>query len=61
VEGIVIGLPRRGNARDSIRVHREFDSKETDFSEPHEAKHSEQRISTVRGIKIDQSEESENA
>jgi hypothetical protein len=41
------------NARDSIRVNREFDSNETDEMDSHPAKHFEQRISTFRGITID--------
>jgi hypothetical protein len=41
------------NADDSIRVNREFDSNESDESDSQCEKHDEQRISTLRGIKID--------
>jgi hypothetical protein len=41
------------NASDSIRVKREFSSNETDSSDLHKRKQSEQRISTLRGIKIE--------
>jgi hypothetical protein len=41
------------NAPDSIRDNRESDSNETDVSEGHPAKHFEQRIWQLRGIKID--------
>jgi hypothetical protein len=41
------------NTRDSIRDNREFDSNEADKSDLDQEKHPEQRISTVRGIKID--------
>jgi hypothetical protein len=40
------------NARDSIRVNREFDSNEMDQSDWHEEKHDEQRISIWLGISI---------
>jgi hypothetical protein len=41
------------NALDSIRVKREFDSNLIDESEVQFEKHSDPRISTLRGIKID--------
>jgi hypothetical protein len=44
-----------------IRVNRESDSNEIDESYRHDQKHSEQRISTFRGIMIDWSDDDENA
>jgi hypothetical protein len=41
------------HARDSIRVNRESDSNEIDESDSQMKKHSEPRISTLRGIRID--------
>jgi hypothetical protein len=41
------------NADDSIRVNREFDSNEIDANDSQYEKQDEQRISTLRGIKID--------
>jgi hypothetical protein len=41
------------NAADSIRVKCEFDSNVIDESDLHRIKHSDPRISTFRGIKID--------
>jgi hypothetical protein len=46
------------NAKDWIRVNREFDSNEMD--ENSELKHASPKISTLRGIKIDSNEENEN-
>jgi hypothetical protein len=56
----MIGLVRPGNAFDSMRFTRESDSNETDSSDLQSKKHSEPIISTLRGIKIDRSEEPEN-
>jgi hypothetical protein len=54
VRGITIERSEQSeNALDSIRVNREFDSNETDKSDVHEEKHSEQRIWQLRGIAID--------
>jgi hypothetical protein len=44
-----------------MRVNREFDSNKSDESDVQYEKHDEQRISTLRGIKIDSSDEPENA
>jgi hypothetical protein len=44
-------------ARASIRFNAEFDSNEIDESGSDAEKHDEQRISTLRGITIDSSEE----
>jgi hypothetical protein len=41
------------NADGSIRFNLDFDSNEIDESDSHDEKHSEQRISTLRGITID--------
>jgi hypothetical protein len=41
------------NAFESIRVNREFDSKEIDVSDSQNTKQDEPRISTPRGIIID--------
>jgi hypothetical protein len=41
------------NACDSIRVNRDPTSNAMDQSDLHEEKHAEQRISQVRGIKIE--------
>jgi hypothetical protein len=41
------------HASNPIRVHREFDSNETDKSDRHEEKHFEQRISTLDGMTIE--------
>jgi hypothetical protein len=41
------------NAFESIRVNRDSDSNEIDESDLQHEKHSEQRISTLRGIMID--------
>jgi hypothetical protein len=41
------------NACDSIRINREFEPNEIDESNLQNEKHSKQRISTLRGIKID--------
>jgi hypothetical protein len=49
------------NASDSIRVKCEFDSNVIDECDSQYEKHFEQRISTLRGIKIDSSDENENA
>jgi hypothetical protein len=49
------------SARASIRFDFEFDSNESDESDVHCQKHLEQRISTLREITIDWSEEFENA
>jgi uncharacterized SAM-dependent methyltransferase len=46
---------------DSIRVESEFDSNVIDESEKQFEKHFDPRISTLRGIKIDSSDEYENA
>jgi hypothetical protein len=51
--------PRK--ARDSIRFNREFDSIEIDESNLHDEKHDEQWLSTLSGIKLDWSDEFENA
>jgi hypothetical protein len=44
-----------------IRVNREHDSKETNLSDLHAAKHFEQKIWTLRGIKMEGSVHHENA
>jgi hypothetical protein len=49
------------SARASIRFNAKYDSNKIDESDSHDWKHDEQRISPLRGIKIDCSEESENA
>jgi hypothetical protein len=49
------------NASDSIRVNREFDSNEIDESDLQFEKHEEPKISTLRVINIDWSDEYENA
>jgi hypothetical protein len=41
------------NADDSMRANRESDSNEIEASDSQDEKHSEQRISTFRGIMID--------
>jgi hypothetical protein len=41
------------NIADSIRINREFDSNESDESDPQPEKHDDPRISTFRGISID--------
>jgi hypothetical protein len=46
------------NANDSIRVNREFDSNLIDESDLQYEKHSDPRISTFLGIKIDWSDDS---
>jgi hypothetical protein len=45
------------NSFDSIRINREFDSNVIDESDVHCKKHSDPRIPTFRGIKIDWSDE----
>jgi hypothetical protein len=45
----------------TLRVNSEFDSNVTDESDLQFDKHSEPRISTFRGIKIDSSDDHENA
>jgi hypothetical protein len=45
----------------TLRVHCEFDSNEIDESDLHCEKHCDPRILTLRGIKIDRSDEDENA
>jgi hypothetical protein len=47
------GSEEFAHASDSIRVNREFDLNVTSLSDPHSEKHSERKISTFRGIKID--------
>jgi hypothetical protein len=44
-----------------MRASCESDSNEIDESDSHHEKHSEQRISTLRGITIDSSDDMENA
>jgi hypothetical protein len=39
-----------GNANDSIRINREFDSKKNNESEEQHEKHSQQKIPTLDGI-----------
>jgi hypothetical protein len=46
---------------DSIRVNRDPTSNKTDKSDWQSIKHPEQRISQLRGITIERSEENENA
>jgi hypothetical protein len=45
------------NAKDLIRIKREFDSNEIDESELQPQKHDDPRISTLRGISIDRSDD----
>jgi hypothetical protein len=49
------------NADDSIRVKDDGLSNETDSQKPQEAKHFEQRTSTLPGISIERNEEDSNA
>jgi hypothetical protein len=44
---------RPSKACDSMRFNWDGDSNEIDESDPHDEKHSEQRISTLDGITID--------
>jgi hypothetical protein len=61
VEGITTeGTDASKSARASIRFKSEFDSNEIDESDSHLRKHDEQRISTLRGILIDSSEDPED-
>jgi hypothetical protein len=57
VQGITILHDRSLKARDSIRFNWEGNSNEIDKSDLQYEKHSEQRISTLRGITIDLSDE----
>jgi hypothetical protein len=57
----MVSIDDLANARESIRVNREFISNEIEESESQYEKHDEPRISTLLGIKIVSSDVLENA